>query len=128
MVSFRKHRNFSRALSLTERTRRFLGMNSQTNDSLIAITYFRTIIDLASPPNNRRAPLSRHEAAFLISDVINSRIAYEDKLIHDICESASELELPWIVVDDYTNKWYELTKRVEQLYQIHSSFNRNDIL
>lgn len=120
-MSYRKERNFSFALRKTERVRRFLGVASDNEDIVIMLAYFRTLVDLATPPANRFPYITTNEAAFLISDMINSRVAYESRLVLQICELASELELPTSMVEDYHNKWLNLTARVMQLYQQHLS-------
>lgn len=117
--SYRKGRDFAQALKMTERTRRLLGLNRQTDDIGIVLEYFHSIIELTSPPHSRYPLLTRQEAAFLISDLINSRLGIEDDIISSICVLASELELPLILVADYQQKWLRLTGRIEQLQQIY---------
>lgn len=120
-MSYRKERNFSQALKKTERVRRLLGVASDNEDVVIMLAYFRTLIDLATPPAKRYPYITTNEASFLISDMINSRVAYESHLIRQLCEQASELELPTALVDDYQLKWLNLTARIMQLYQHYLS-------
>lgn len=105
----------------TERIRRFLGIATENDDVVIVLAYFRTLIDLATPPANRHPFITKNEAAFLISDMINSKLAYDSHLIYQICEQASELELPTSMVENYQQKWLNLTARIMQLYQHHLS-------
>lgn len=107
-MSFRKGRNFKQALYLTEKLRKLYGIDSQINDSWLAMSYFKTIIDLTSPPSTRYPLITHHEAAFLVSELYESRIASMDANIMQICILASELELPIAVVEDYWVKWEKL--------------------
>lgn len=107
-MSYRKERDFKQALYLTEKIRKLYGIDSQLNDEWLAMSYFKTLIDLTSPPSTRYPLITHHEAAFLISDLYDTRIATMNSQIKQICVLASELELPISVVKDYWPKWEKL--------------------
>ena len=112
-MSYRKGRDFKQALYLTEKLRKLYGIDSQINDARLATSYFRTVIDLTSPPSTRYPLITHHEAAFLISELYESRIASMDENIMQICVLASELELPLEVVDNYWMKWEKLLSLIK---------------
>jgi hypothetical protein len=107
-MSHRKGRNFSQALQLTQKLRRLYGIDREMKDPWLARNYFKTIVDLTSPPASRYPLITSHEAAFLISELYESRVASLDSQVMQICILASELELPVSVVDGYWQKWEKM--------------------
>lgn len=113
MVSKRYGRNFSLALEFTKPIRLGYGINQACGDDLAMLHYYKAMVNLTLHDNSYEDGITRHEAAFLISDTIWSKSAQMNPEIKKIAELASELELPSSDQTQYDLSWNKLVRLIQ---------------